>query len=117
MWSDYDVLLPFFSQMIRNCKTLKIPLPDLLLNFFTPSERKRRGLSHDACATNNKRPDRDRVILGSVKKGGNKGDETERCRAGGGQVLSRRGQRLLYVSPSGSISLSAGERLGQVSAK
>jgi hypothetical protein len=24
--------------MIRNCKTLKISLPDLLLNFFTPSE-------------------------------------------------------------------------------
>jgi len=22
-----------YSQMIRNCKTLKIPLPDLLLNF------------------------------------------------------------------------------------
>jgi len=38
VWPDYDVLLPFFSQMIRNCKTLKISLPDLLLIFFTPSE-------------------------------------------------------------------------------
>jgi hypothetical protein len=35
VWPAYDVLLPLFSQMIRNCKTLKIPLPDLLLNFFT----------------------------------------------------------------------------------
>jgi hypothetical protein len=33
----YDVLLPITSQMIRNCKTLKISLPDLLLNYFTAS--------------------------------------------------------------------------------
>jgi hypothetical protein len=43
VWPAYDVLLPLFSQMIRNCKTLKIPLPDLLLNFFTASGDKGEG--------------------------------------------------------------------------
>jgi hypothetical protein len=52
VWPDYDVLLPFFSQMIRNCKTLKISLPDLLLNFFTPSE----GKSEDDVLLNLDRP-------------------------------------------------------------
>jgi hypothetical protein len=32
-------LLPLSSQMIRNCKTLKISLPNLLLNNFTPSHQ------------------------------------------------------------------------------
>jgi hypothetical protein len=34
----YHVSLPLSSQMIRNCKTLKISLPNLFLNNVTPSE-------------------------------------------------------------------------------